>query len=99
MSELGQQRTSSAMPIYVRLSPNSRHSLADVRYRADFVCFTPSNSLFLTKFDGRPNSDIREGLRAPAAFGQKRSFTGTVRKVRLQITKRPFGRRSANGRF
>ncbi len=25
------------------LSPNSRHSLADVRYRAVFVCFTPES--------------------------------------------------------
>ena len=27
---------------HVRLSPNRRHSLADVRYRADFVRFTPN---------------------------------------------------------
>ncbi len=27
----------------VRFSPDSRHSLADVRYRADFVRFTPES--------------------------------------------------------
>ncbi len=29
-------------------------------------------------------------MRATAAFGQKRSFTGTVRKVRFPIRKRTF---------
>ncbi len=37
MSLLGYKQTSRGLRQYVRLSPNKRHSLADVRYRADFV--------------------------------------------------------------
>ncbi len=42
MSESGYQQTSQEGPRYVRLFPNRRHSLADVGFRADYVCFTPN---------------------------------------------------------
>ncbi len=40
MSGCGYKQTLSAHPWNVRFAPESRHSLADVRYRADFVRFT-----------------------------------------------------------
>ncbi len=43
MSPLGYKRKFQPPPRHVRLSPNSRHSSAEVRYRADFVRFTPES--------------------------------------------------------
>jgi hypothetical protein len=43
MSAYGYKRKFQPPPRHVRLSPNKRHSLADVRYRADFVRFTPES--------------------------------------------------------
>ncbi len=42
-SVLGYEATFGPRCRYVCLSPNRRHSLADVRYRADFVRFTPGS--------------------------------------------------------
>ncbi len=43
MAGAGYEQTKSTNLKDVRSTPNSRHSLADVRYRADFVRFTPKS--------------------------------------------------------
>ncbi len=43
MSLNGYKRKFQPPPRHVCSTPNSRHSLADVRYRADFVRFTPES--------------------------------------------------------
>jgi hypothetical protein len=53
MSAYGYKRKFQPPPRHVRSTLNSRHSLADVRYRADFVRFTPEN--------GRSKSDVPFG--------------------------------------
>ena len=42
MSTSGYKRKSGPCRRYVCFAPDSRHSRADVRFRVDFVCFTPS---------------------------------------------------------
>ncbi len=53
MTAPGYKRSRQPLTNNVRSTPNSRHSLADVRYRADYVRFAPEN--------GRSKSDVPFG--------------------------------------
>jgi hypothetical protein len=59
MSPLGYKRKSGPCCRHVRLSPNRRPSLADVRYRADFVRFTPQSR----RGSGRPRESVPDPQR------------------------------------